>query len=150
MRITPKNWQKFQHYKDRQPPWIKLHRTLIDDYDFQCLPDASRALAPMLWLLGSEAKDGTMHLTLTKLSYRLHRPEQEILAALIPLIESGFFVCDTVLLANGKRHASTMLTTRLHDAVPETETETEADCLPSDPEVGLDISLGISRKDSTP
>jgi hypothetical protein len=52
-----KNWAEFQHYKDRSPPWIRLHRSFLDDYDFHCLPVASRALAPMLWLLASENKD---------------------------------------------------------------------------------------------
>ena len=50
-RIRPKNWHSFQHYKDRDPTWIKLHKKLLDDYEFQSLPLASRALAPMLWLL---------------------------------------------------------------------------------------------------
>ena len=31
MRI--KNWAQFQHFKDRSPPWIKLHREFLDDYD---------------------------------------------------------------------------------------------------------------------
>jgi hypothetical protein len=32
--LRVKNWSEFQHYKDRNPPWIKLHRTLLDhDYE---------------------------------------------------------------------------------------------------------------------
>jgi len=27
--LRVKNWGKFQHYKDRNPPWIKLHRGLL-------------------------------------------------------------------------------------------------------------------------
>ena len=30
------NWEKFQHYKVRRPPWIKLHHSLLDDYAFHC------------------------------------------------------------------------------------------------------------------
>jgi hypothetical protein len=37
--LTIKNWSEFQHYKDRNPPWIKLHRALLDDYAFAALPD---------------------------------------------------------------------------------------------------------------
>jgi hypothetical protein len=32
--LTPKNWKSFQHYKDRAPAWIKLHKALLDDYNF--------------------------------------------------------------------------------------------------------------------
>ena len=28
------NWDKFQHYKDRDPVWIKLHPELLDNDDY--------------------------------------------------------------------------------------------------------------------
>ena len=59
MLLIPKNWAVFQHYKDRCPPWIKLHRDLLNDRTFMCLPLASKAIAPLMWLLASESKDGT-------------------------------------------------------------------------------------------
>lgn len=126
MIITPKNWQKFQHYKNRKPPWIKLYRDLLDDFDFQCLPDASRALAPLLWLLASEEKTGVIKTTPEKLAYRLRRLEHEIVAALKPLVERGFFVCEPPLLANGNHLASIVLALRMQDATPEREGETDA------------------------
>ena len=58
MKLIPKNWVDHQHYKDRNPPWIKLHRKLLNDRAFMCLPLASKALAPLLWLLAAETKDG--------------------------------------------------------------------------------------------
>jgi hypothetical protein len=51
-----KNWKTCQHYKKRNPPWIKLHRSTLDDLDFLKLPVASKALAPYLWLLASGCK----------------------------------------------------------------------------------------------
>ena len=60
MKLTPRNWDDFQHYKERRPVWIKLHKNLLDDYEFHCLPVASKALAPLLWLLASEYSDGTI------------------------------------------------------------------------------------------
>ena len=48
MRLVPKDWGKFQHYRNRRPPWINLHRHLLDNQRFMCLPLASRALAPMV------------------------------------------------------------------------------------------------------
>jgi hypothetical protein len=59
MKMRVKNWESFQHYKDRSPPWIKFHKSLLDDFDYQRLQLASKALAPMLWLIASEQMDGT-------------------------------------------------------------------------------------------
>ena len=47
------NFDKFQHYKDRSPPWIKLYNELLDDYAFGALPDASKMHLVAIWLLAS-------------------------------------------------------------------------------------------------
>lgn len=52
--LRVKNWEEFQHYKDRNPPWIKLHRTLLDDYEFSRLQDASKAHLMLIWLFASQ------------------------------------------------------------------------------------------------
>lgn len=51
------NWEEFQHYKDRNPPWIKLHNQLLENYDFECLPDASKAHLLCIWLLASRTEN---------------------------------------------------------------------------------------------
>jgi hypothetical protein len=89
--ITPKNWAAFQHYKDRAPAWIKLHRGLLDDFEFSRLPVASRALAPLLWLLASEYEGGGITASTEELAFRLRMPENELRTALTPLIDGGFF-----------------------------------------------------------
>lgn len=94
LRLTPKKWEEFQHYKDRAPTWIKLHKALLVDYDFVCLPVASRALAPMLWLLASEYKGGTIDASLEKLAFRCHMTPGELGEALNPLVEAGFFTLE--------------------------------------------------------
>jgi hypothetical protein len=48
-----KNWEEFQHYKDRSPPWIKLWNGLLDDYEFCELSDTSKAHLMLIWLLAS-------------------------------------------------------------------------------------------------
>ena len=116
MLLQPKNWVRFQHYKDRCPPWIKLHRDLLNNRDFMRLPIASKALAPMLWLLASESKDGSFDGSLDELVFRLHISPKEYQDGIKPLIDKGFFVD-----ANG------MLAACLQDATPETETETETE-----------------------
>lgn len=91
--IQPKNWAEFQHYKDRSPAWIKLHRSILDNYEYQCLPLASRALAPMLWLLASEYEGGKIPADLNRIAFRIRVSVKELEDALNPLISTGFFVC---------------------------------------------------------
>lgn len=51
--ISIRNWEKFQHYGDRNPPWIKLHQSLFRDYDYAKLNDESKLLLISLFLLAS-------------------------------------------------------------------------------------------------
>ena len=52
--LRVKNFDQFQHYKDRNPPWIKLYTTTADDYLFSSLPDATKAHLILIWLLASK------------------------------------------------------------------------------------------------
>lgn len=114
MILRPKSWSEYQHYKDRNPPWIKLHRDLLNDRDFMCLPIASKAIAPLLWLLASESKIGEFNADVVELAFRLRMTEKEVNDGLKPLISKGFFV-----------DASGVLADCLQVAIPETERETE-------------------------
>lgn len=49
--FRPRNWEKFQHYKDRSPPWIKLHKQLLRDPEFLSLTPYQQATLIKLWLL---------------------------------------------------------------------------------------------------
>ncbi|GAA4352927.1 hypothetical protein GCM10023165_42770 [Variovorax defluvii] len=92
MKLAAKNWKTFQHYAHRLPPWIKLHRALLDDRKFLQLPVESRALAPMLWLLAAESTDGVFDGSIEELMFRLRVAEAELVAGLEPLITAGFFI----------------------------------------------------------
>lgn len=105
MSLTPKNWGTFQHYKDRKPPWIKLHRGLLDDYAFACLPVASQALAPRIWLLASEYEGGKITATLEEIAFRLHLTVEALTESLKPLVKSGFLDDASGLLAACKQSA---------------------------------------------
>ena len=114
MNLIPKKWTDFQHYKNRCPPWIKIHRELLSDRDFMCLPLASKAMAPLLWLLASESKSGEFDASIDELAFRLRLTVDEVTSGLRPLIDKGFFL-----------DASNMLAPCVQDAIPETETEGE-------------------------
>ena len=116
MLLQPKNWAIFQHYKDRCPPWIKLHRDLLNDRSYMRLPIASKALAPMLWLLASESKDGVFDGSLDELVFRLHITPKEYQDGVKPLIDNDFFILVSGVLAERKQVA-----------IPETEGETETE-----------------------
>jgi hypothetical protein len=107
MKLTPKNWSNFQHYKHRSPPWIKLHKNLLDDMDYQRLPIASKALAPMLWLLASESNSGVIDKTTEEIAFRLRMSEKDILTAIKPLIDNGFFTTADNMLAECLQDATT-------------------------------------------
>jgi len=108
MKLIPKNWVKFQHYKHRSPPWIKLHRDILDDFDWWSLPIASRAIAPCLWLLASCEENGEFDATPEKLAFRFRMTEKDVQLAIKPLIDNGYFV-----------YASDMLAECYQDATPE-------------------------------
>ena len=114
-----RNWEKFQHYKDRNPPWIKLHRDLLRDYEFSCLQDASKLHLMLLWLLASQLDNKipadekwlTSHLG-------LQRP-----IVLKPLIDNGYIEYASKPLADCKQSA--IVETETEAYKQETETETE-------------------------
>lgn len=46
---------QYQHYKNRSPPWVKLHGAQLEDYEFQQLPDATRFHALALTYMASKS-----------------------------------------------------------------------------------------------
>ena len=70
-------WEEFQHYKDRDPPWIKLHRKLLTSRTWVTMDDASRVLAIALMLLaaGTENKIPADGAYLTRVAYLNTEPD---------------------------------------------------------------------------
>ena len=114
-----RNWKKFQHYTDRNPPWIKLHFELLASEDWVMLDDASRVLAVACMLIASRNQGQVPNKPdyIKRVAY-LNKPTN-----FIPLIECGFLeipLADaSTLLAGCKRMQA--------DARPETESETESE-----------------------
>jgi len=97
--FTIKNWDKFQHYKDRMPPWIKLHRELLNNYEFTRLQDASKLHLMLLWLLASQT-DNKLPVDPEWLKNALHIDTSPDLEA---LFNAGFIEIDSALLADCKQ-----------------------------------------------
>lgn len=113
MKYIVRNWRQFQHYKDRNPPWIKLHFSLLSSRDWVSMNDASRVLAVVCMLIASRNEgqiDGSEAglAYLQRVAYLNKKPD------LKPLIESGFL-----------ESASKPLALAHTNARPETEDLTE-------------------------
>jgi hypothetical protein len=81
MRI--KNWSKFQHFKDRRPPWVKLYRDILDDIEWHELDPLAAKVLVMLWLIASE-DEGRIPDTKT-LAFRLRLTEVKTKEVVIKL-----------------------------------------------------------------
>ena len=73
MRI--KNWDRFQHFKDRKPIWIKLYRDLLDDLNWHELDGKSAKALVMIWLIASEELGKLPEIK--TLAFRLRMSEKE-------------------------------------------------------------------------
>jgi hypothetical protein len=106
--LSVKNWQEFQHYKDRNPPWIKLHRALLDDYGFARIPDTAKAALILIWLFASQ-NDGKVPDDPDFLQRKLGLEKKPDLRL---LIAQGFLIPEqdaSNVLAESKQDASNVL-----------------------------------------
>ena len=111
-----KNWDKYQHYKDRCPPWIKLDTGTFQNYDFARLQDASKLLAICIWTLAARSKEGEVPPDFEWIKSQCGLGSFVNIDNLKELINKGFII-----------DASNALASCLQDASPETETETETE-----------------------
>lgn len=124
-----KNWQRFQHYKDRNPPWIKLHYEMLSSQDWVMLADASKLLAVVCMLIASRNQGMVPAdpLYFRRVAYLDKTPDFK------PLLSCGFL--ENVLADDSECKQMQA------NARPETETETENPLpllLPLPLPVGLD------------
>ena len=88
--IRMKKWERYQHYKHRSPPWIKLHSDLLDNPAWHHLGHSAARLLVELWLLASKSSDGTVDLDAEELGWRLRRASTDIEDDVKELVEWGF------------------------------------------------------------
>ena len=113
-----KNWDKYQHYKDRNPPWIKLNREVIDDYDICRLQDASRLLQILLWVLASQTNNRIPN----DPEWIQNRLNLNTKVNLKELIDKGFIVLEESVMQN-----ASIVLAKCSPYREETETETETE-----------------------
>ena len=136
-------WQTYQHYKRRNPPWVKLYRSLLSDHSLMRLPVASRWLAIGLLVIAAET-DNKIPNDPDWLSWRLRLEADPDIAG---LVSAGFITLS--------QDASTTLAGSRQNAPPETEgeteTETEKSSVLSEPaEPSVENSKPTSKPDEEP
>jgi len=120
--ICVKNWSKYQSYKDRRPPWIRFHRTILDDFTFQSMTAEARAFLPMLWLLACEHEDpvsGLIPYSYEEIEFRLRMRKGSVTSLIQELQAADFIECI--------ESVTNPLQNRIETVPPETETETETE-----------------------
>jgi len=121
-----KNWAKFQHFKDRRPPWIKLYRDILDDRQWHQLDGEAAKCLVMIWLIASE--DSGQIPALGDLAFRLRKSDQELESIVTRL---SHWV---------ERSDNALISTCYQVDAPETETETEVETeLPNLSDERLDV-----------
>lgn len=95
--LRVKNWREFQHYKDRNPTFVKLHLNLLNDVEYLALPDKAKLVlvhcwiaAGNLWNPKKETEpllpfDSSLLRVLLHLSQRLYLDELVLSGFLIPV-----------------------------------------------------------------
>jgi hypothetical protein len=116
MTYRIKGWVKFQHFKDRRPPWIKLYRDILEDPDWHDLDGDTAKILVALWLLASEDEDQEGKLPdARRLAFRLRVSETKVNQALTKL--SHWLEHDDI----------DVISSGYQSDAPETETETETE-----------------------
>jgi len=115
------NWTEYQHYKDRNPPWIKLHRQIINSEMWVSCDDASRVLAIACMVLAAEF-DGCVPANsayIMRRCYLSHEPNFK------PLVDNGFLIDASGLLASCEQDASGLLDQRQRQRQRQSREESE-------------------------
>ncbi len=100
------NWERWQTYrKDRgNPPWIKVHRILLRNYEWLQLSDAQRGQLVSMWLLAAD-KDGAIPASasaLQKICGMDAEPDLQLFASL------GFIEADATVTPEWRQHDATV------------------------------------------
>lgn len=133
------NWKEYQHYKDRNPPWVRLYYSLLTSETWVVSDDAGRALMVAVMLVASrnEGRIPSDPNYIRKLATLNTAPD------FAPLVASGFLIDASNPLAGGVQGASTPLAcsvsvsvSGVKESISETETEGASNMLADKPKPG--------------
>ena len=115
--LRVKNYERYQHYKDRRPPWVKFYIELLDDYALNRQKPTTRLLA-VLFLLLAATHDNRIPNDSEWIAEKAHMKSRDVAESVETLVSIGFLT-----LAGRNHSASKAIAKRSKSARPETETE---------------------------
>jgi hypothetical protein len=132
MRLRIKNWKQFQHYKDRCPPWIKLHFKMLHSRDWVYASDSERVLSIVCMIMASQdhENDGSFDADpeyFRRIAYLRYTPDFK------PLITNGFL--EMLADASGCKQMLTNAVPEKRREEKETEQKSEEDFLKAAKEI---------------
>lgn len=105
MAIRILHWERFQHFKNRRPIWIKLYRELRHKREWRRLSGDAAKLLVDLWMMAAEQDDiGVISSCLGDLAYDLRWAEtgqktEHLHPLLQELISQGFIESDITMIS---------------------------------------------------
>jgi hypothetical protein len=87
-----REWDSYQHYKHRRPPWVKLHVKILEDEEQRSLSVPTRLVAVLLLAVAAN-RDNRIPNNPAWLSEEIAMPPRVIAAALADLQASGYLIC---------------------------------------------------------
>ena len=108
-------WEAMQHYKKPKPPWIKVYRDILNEYDFMNLTVDLKYTLFALWLLAAETDNSIID----DEEYIRDRLRLTEVPDLDKLVEAGYITRD--------REKSRLSLVSVEESKEETEEETKTD-----------------------
>lgn len=91
------NWERFQHYKDRDPPWIKLYRDLLTAESWVLGNDTSRLVQVASMMLAARYSNRIPHQwELVRRVSNLNCTEKDFHSAIAHLVKTNFLEIQSV------------------------------------------------------
>ncbi len=112
-----KNWDELQHYKTRRPPWIKLYRRLLEDWEFLELTETAQLQLIKIWIISAENLPGGWVKNDPKLVRALIKLQPKTHLKVPELVKRGWLERRSQAEYDEAR-ASTLLAPRYQDASP--------------------------------
>jgi hypothetical protein len=88
-QLRIKKWDEYQHYKERRPPWVKFHTSLLDNYELMALRASSKFLACGLLLLAARC-DNVIPNDSLRIAKQLEMNTQQVTTGIEDLLRIGF------------------------------------------------------------
>jgi hypothetical protein len=140
--ISVVGWDRFQHYKDRDPPWVKLYRDLFTSESWVLGTDTSRLVQVASILLAARYSNKIpMQWKLIRKVASLDCSEKDFNAAVSHLCATKFFEIQSLPEAQGMvaQPASTMLATCNTETEQSRDRAEQREKAQAPPPEGLDL-----------